>query len=54
VSRPWIVMGERSGSLTRIATTKSVSLYTRRKVDGFLKLESATRGISQFHAPMHC
>jgi len=33
--QPWIPTGERSGLLTHIAATESVSLRTRVKVDGF-------------------
>jgi len=31
VSQPWILAGERSGLLTHIATTESVSLFERMK-----------------------
>jgi hypothetical protein len=43
VSQPWILRGERSGLLTRIAATESVSLGERIKLASFLEVESAIR-----------
>jgi len=33
-SQPWILAGEQSSLLTRIAATESVSLCAQKKVDG--------------------
>jgi len=44
VSQPWILVGEQSSLLTRIATTETVSLCERNeRLTAFAELESAIR-----------
>ena len=54
--QPWILAGERSLLLTRIATTERVTLYADEKLIAFLELESAIDRLQQDEVlkPLQC